>query len=64
MKPKPILVAAFLALTRPAAAYDPGDIVTQKQELVVPGVLGRPAIEVVVSNQPGERHPNLIVEVK
>jgi hypothetical protein len=64
MKSKSIIVAAFLALTRPAAAAadDPGDVVTQSLQIEMPDILGRSAIETVVSCQPGERRQHCIVK--
>lgn len=63
MKSKSIIVAAFLALTRPAAAAaDPGDVVTQSLQIEMPDILGRSAIETIVSYQPGERRQHCIVK--
>ncbi|MET4201679.1 hypothetical protein ABIA95_004179 [Bradyrhizobium sp. LA8.1] len=43
MKSKPILVAAFLAIIRPAAAHEPGHVVVQNLELVMPGISAKSA---------------------
>lgn len=54
MKSKSIIVAAFLALTRPAAAAaDPGDVVTQSLQIEMPDILGRSAIDLssVISHE-------------
>ena len=59
MKPKSIVVAAFLAASRPAVADDLG-VFTQNLELVVPSILGGSAIE--VSYQSGNRYLTRAVE--
>jgi hypothetical protein len=61
MKSKPILVAAFLAITRPAA-HEPGHVAVQNLELVMRGISAKSAIEVVASCRSGKCHSRYIAE--
>jgi quercetin dioxygenase-like cupin family protein len=53
MKPRSLIIAAYLALAAPAAANGPGEVVTPQFEQALPNVPGKSLIAVIVDYAPG-----------
>lgn len=58
MNPRFLVVAACLAVTTPAAAHDPGEIVTPNFQHAIPNIPGKSLVSVVVDYAPGGASPS------